>query len=111
VVVSVVRTIAGVPTVIASVTTGITGTASFPTIGGFEGALDSITFLSFTGAKLVSFPIPTEFVDVAGVAHDSATTCSLIFTQITPGVPLYTVTINGFLLGSGTPGVPTTVDP
>ena len=109
VVVSIVRTISGVPTVIASATTGITGTAAFPAIGGLEGAIDVVQFTFLN--KLVSFPIPIEFIDVNGVAHGSATSCSLIFTQITSGVPLFTITINGFLLGSGAPGVPATVDP
>ncbi|MGD0621804.1 MAG: hypothetical protein ABSA82_04980 [Thermacetogeniaceae bacterium] len=87
---------AGVQVAIA--TTDLTGTASFPTIGGLEGAIDVVQF-TFLG-KLVSFPIPLEFVDVVGVAHDSATTCSLIFTQTgttTTGLPILTVTINGFL--------------
>ncbi len=94
VVVTVVR--AGVA--VASATTDLTGTATFPTIGGLEGAIDVVQFM-FLG-KLVSFPIPLEFVDTAGVSHDSATTCSLIFTQTgttTTGLPILTVTINGFL--------------
>ena len=98
VVVTVVRTILGVPTAIANATTNLTGTATFPTIGGLEGAIDVVTF-TYLG-KLVSFPIPIEFVDVVGVAHDSATTCSLIFTQTgttTTGLPILTVTINGFV--------------
>jgi hypothetical protein len=98
VVVSIVR--AG--TIVASVSTDTAGTATFPTIGGLEGAIDVVTF-TYLG-KLVSFPIPIEFVDVAGVAHDSATTCSLLFTQIgvtTTGLPILTATINGFL-SSGT---------
>ena len=77
--------------------TNASGVASFPTIGGLEGAIDVVTF---SYLKLVSFPIPLEFVDVVGVAHDSATTCSLIFTQIgttTTGAPIFTVTINGYL--------------
>ena len=86
---------------IASATTDITGTASFPTIGGFEGALDAITFLS--GVKLVAFPIPVEFTDVLGVAHDSATACSVVFLG-TAVANTFTVAINGFLL-------PGTIDP
>jgi hypothetical protein len=97
------------PTITA--TTDLTGTASFPTIGGLEGAIDVVSF-TYLG-KTVSFPIPLEFVDVAGIAHDSATTCSLIFIQtgFTTGLPIFTVVINGFLLGSGTPGVPAMIDP
>ena len=96
--VSVVRTISGLPAVIATATTGLTGTVSFPTIGGLEGAIDTITFFDPLSAKQISFPIPLEFVDVAGVAHDSATTCSLVFAH---GVLTLAVTINGFL-ASGT---------
>jgi hypothetical protein len=84
--------------VVASASTGLTGTALFPTIGGLEGAIDVVTF-TFLG-KTVSFPIPIEFVDTSGVAHDSATTCSLLFTQIgitTTGLPILTATVNGFL--------------
>jgi hypothetical protein len=95
VLVSIVR--AGV--VVASATTDASGVATFPAIGGLEGAIDVVTFTFLS--KLVSFPIPLEFVDVAGVAHDSATTCSLIFTQTgvtTAGSPIFTVTINGFTL-------------
>jgi hypothetical protein len=98
--------------VVASATTDITGTATFPTIGGLEGAIDIVTFTVL--GKTVSFAIPLEFVDVTRVAHDSATTCSLLFTQTgvsATGLPIFTVTINGFLEGTGVLGVPATIDP
>ncbi len=88
--------------VVASATTGVTGSVSFPTIGGLEGAIDIVTFLAPNG-KLVTFPIPIEFTDINGITHDSATTCSLTFVAtVVPGV--FTVIINGFTLN-------TTIDP
>lgn len=107
--VTVTRLISGVPTVIATATTNALGVATFPTIGGLEGALDTVSFIS--GVKLVSFPIPVEFTDVLGVAHDSATTCTLLFAGVVAMVNTFTVVINGFLLGSGTVGVPALIDP
>ncbi len=108
--VTVTRLIGGVPTVVATAVTDITGTAAFPTIGGLEGALDTVSFVS-GGVKVVSFPIPIEFTDVLGVAHDSATACSLLFAGVAVLLNTYTVTVNGFLLGSGTIGVPALIDP
>jgi hypothetical protein len=87
----------GLPLPVATATTGPAGTASFPAIGGLEGAIDVVQF-TFLG-KTVLFSIPIEFDDVNGIAHDSATTCSLVFTQTgtsTAGAPIFTVTINGF---------------
>jgi uncharacterized repeat protein (TIGR02543 family) len=87
-------------TVVATGATDITGTVLFPAIGGLEGAIDTVSF-TFLG-KTVLFPVPLEFTDAAGVAHDSATTCSLVFTQTgtdISGLPIFTVAINGFLMG------------
>jgi hypothetical protein len=106
--VSVFRLISGVPTLIATHYTNASGVASFPEIGGLEGALDAVSF-SVTD-KVALFPIPIEFFDIMGVAHDSATVCSIIFTQIDE-TDNFAATINGFLVGSGTPGVPLIIDP
>ncbi len=79
---------------VASATTDVTGAVTFPAIGGLEGGIDVVAFLAPSG-KLVSFAVPLEFTDMAGITHDSATTCSLTFTgTAVPGV--FAVIINGF---------------
>ncbi len=95
--VSVIRQV-DVGTVTLNATTNAAGTALFPDIGGFAGAIDTIRFT--VGGKTVVFPVPTVFIDSKDVAHDSATACVIVFQQT--AVPNeYTVTIDGFLL-SGT---------
>jgi hypothetical protein len=107
--ISIIRTVNGVPTIIASANTDILGSATFPTIGGLEAGLDVVQFIS--DSKVVQFPIPPEFVDVAQVAHDSATVCSLLFVGVAEPLNTYTVFINGFLLGTGELGIPQLIDP
>ena len=94
--------------VIASATTDMTGTAAFPGIGGLQGGIDVVTFTFLS--KQVSFPIPLEFIDITEVAHDSASSYSLVFTRTTVLGTRLTVTLNGFVEGTGALGVPLIID-
>lgn len=106
--VTIIRTINGVPTALVTVNTDLSGTAVFPTIGGLQGAIDTVVFQA--NGRLMSFPIPLEFTDILGVAHDSATACSLTLIGVADPVNFFTVAINGFLVGSGVLGVPLLID-
>ena len=94
--------------VIATAITDLTGTAAFPGIGGLLGSIDVVVFAFLS--KLASFAIPLEFIDVLGVAHDSATSYSLEFTRTTVLGTRFTVTLNGYMVGSKTRGVPFIID-
>ena len=73
-----------------------------------QGGIDVVTFTFLS--KQVSFPIPLEFIDITEVAHDSASSYSLVFTRTTVLGTRLTVTLNGFVEGTGALGVPLIID-
>lgn len=75
--------------------TDATGNATFPTVGGFAGGIDTIQFTDPVTGKTLSFALPTEFTDPTGAAHDCSTACSICFTRTAEGATTFDVYIEG----------------
>lgn len=83
--------------------TDATGTAIFPTVGGFAGGIDTIQFRDPVTGKTVSFDLPTEFTDPTGAVHDSSTACSITFTRTAEKSSTFNVFIDGIQNGTVDP--------
>jgi hypothetical protein len=81
---------------VQSFLTGTDGVATFVDKGGFEAGFDVLSFTDPVTSKTYSFPIPFEFTDSSGTAHDSATACVVIFRR-TDTLGVYEVFIDGYL--------------
>ncbi|MEW6425464.1 MAG: hypothetical protein AB1523_12125 [Bacillota bacterium] len=80
--------------------TDIGGNATFAEVGGFAGSLDDIIFTDPVTGKTITFHVPVEFTDTAGVVHDSRTACVIVFQRTLVGVTTFNVTIDGFTLAT-----------
>ncbi len=83
--------------------TDATGNATFPTVGGFAGGIDTIQFTDPVTTKVVSFALPTEFTDPTGAAHDSSTACTILFVRAGVGLATFNVFIDGIQNGTVDP--------
>ncbi|MDD2443536.1 MAG: hypothetical protein PHS52_03440 [Desulfotomaculaceae bacterium] len=70
------------------------GVATFAEVGGFAGGVDQIIFQLTPGGKIVTFNVPLEFIDINGVAHDSATVCTITFNRVDTAPEQFEVFIN-----------------
>lgn len=80
--------------------TDASGNATFAEVGGFAGSLDDIIFTGPVTGKTITFHVPVEFTDTAGVVHDSRTACVIVFQRTLVGVTTFNVTIDGFTLAT-----------
>jgi hypothetical protein len=80
--------------------TGANGIATFTTVGGFAGGIDTISFTdTLAPFPVKTFAIPTEFIDPAGVAHDSDTVCQIVFRRTAIEAHTFNVFMDGFQNG------------